>query len=92
MNKYQIGNLVSLKNHPYTLISDTKIGANALMTPPIMVVTEVLNQKKYNPDSEEKENLPSQILCTFYNSKILLMKSIGLKRMKLLKLRKRMKN
>lgn len=69
MNKYQIGNLVSLKNHPYTLISDTKIGANALMTPPIMVVTEVLNQKKYNPDSEEKENLPSQILCTFYNSK-----------------------
>lgn len=69
MNKYQIGNLVSLKNHPFTLNSDAKIGANALMTPPIMVVTEILNQKKYNPDSEEKENLPGQVLCTFYNSK-----------------------
>ncbi len=69
MIKYQIGNLVSLKNHPYTLNSNTKIGANALMTPPIMVVTEILNQKKYNSDSEEKENLPNQILCTFYNSK-----------------------
>lgn len=69
MNKYQIGNLVSLKNHPFSLNSDTKIGANALMTPPIMVVTEILYQKKYNSDSEEKENLPMQVLCTFYNSK-----------------------
>lgn len=57
MNKYQIGNLVSLKNHPFTLNSDSKIGANALMTPPIMVVTEVLNQKKYNPDCEEDKAL-----------------------------------
>lgn len=69
MNSYQIGDLVSLKNHPFILSLNTKIGANALMTPPIMVVTEILNQKKYNPDSEEKENLPGQVLCTFYNTK-----------------------
>lgn len=65
MIKYQIGNLVSLKNHPFILSSKTKIGANAFMTPPVMVVTEMLD----NDRSKVNENLPAQVLCTFYNSK-----------------------
>lgn len=65
MITYQIGNLVSLKNHPFILSSKTKIGANAFMTPPVMVVTEILDNDK----SKVNENLPTQVLCTFYNSK-----------------------
>lgn len=65
MIKYQIGNLVSLKNHPFILSSKTKIGANAFMTPPVMVVTEMLD----NDRSKVNENLLAQVLCTFYNSK-----------------------
>lgn len=65
MIKYQIGNLVSLKNHPFILSSETKIGANAFMTPPIMVITEILDNDK----SKLNENLPIQVLCTFYNSR-----------------------
>ena len=51
MSNFQIGDLISLKNHPYSLNQKTKIGANALMTPPLMVVTEILKQNKFNPDS-----------------------------------------
>lgn len=69
MSKFQIGDLISLKNHPYSLNQKTKIGANALMTPPIMVVTEILKQNKFNPDSEDEEKLLGQVLGTFYNSK-----------------------
>lgn len=69
MSNFQIGDLISLKNHPYSLNQKTKIGANALMTPPIMVVTEILKQNKFNPDSEDEEKLLGQVLGTFYSSK-----------------------
>lgn len=69
MNNFKIGDLISLKNHPYSFNPDTKIGANAILTPPIMVVTEILKQNKFNPDSEDKEELSGQVLGTFYNSK-----------------------
>lgn len=69
MINFQIGDLISLKNHPYSLNQKTKIGANALMTPPIMVITEILKQNKFNPDSEDAEKLLGQVLGTFYNSK-----------------------
>lgn len=69
MEKFSIGDLVSLKNHPYNIASNSKIGAMASLTPPIMVITEILNSSKYNPDSEEQELIPNQVLCTFFNSK-----------------------
>ncbi|MGG1921748.1 hypothetical protein AB1278_08050 [Chryseobacterium sp. NRRL B-14798] len=69
MEKFSIGDLVSLKNHPYSIVYNSKIGANALLTPPIMVVTEILNSKKFDPDSEEIELLPGQLLCTYFNSR-----------------------
>ena len=50
MSNFQIGDLISLKNHPYSLNQKTKIGANAFMTPPLMVVTEISKQNKFNPD------------------------------------------
>ncbi len=69
MGNYSIGDLVSLKNHPYNIAENSKIGANSFLTPPIMVVTEILKSKKFNPDSEIKESVPNQLLCTFFNSK-----------------------
>lgn len=69
MIKYKIGNLVSLKNHPFILSPKTKIGANAFMTPPIMVVTEIFDNNKTNLNFKANENLSTQVLCTFYNSK-----------------------
>lgn len=69
MGEFFIGDLVSLKNHPYNIVQNSKIGATALLTPPIMVVTECLISNKYNADAEEKELISTQILCTFFNSK-----------------------
>lgn len=69
MGEFSIGDLVSLKNHPYNIVQNSKIGATASLTPPIMVVTERLISNKYNADAEEKELISSQILCTFFNSK-----------------------
>lgn len=69
MEKYSLGDLVSLKSHPHIIAPNSKIGANALSAPPIMVVTEILKSKKYNPDSEYQELIPNQLLCTFFNSK-----------------------
>lgn len=69
MNNFKIGDLISLKNHPYSFNQNTKIGANSLLTPPIMVITEILKQNKFKPDSEDEEKLMGQVLGTFYNSK-----------------------
>ncbi|URC12471.1 hypothetical protein [Flavobacterium sp. B183] len=65
----KIGNLVSIKNHPYGLGSENvKISAIASMTPPIMVVSEMMNSVK-EFDSETGEEKPKQVKCIFYSHK-----------------------
>ena len=76
MNKLNIGDLVSLKSHPYNIFNGTLIGAFVNNTPPIMVISEVLNSNSYDTESEEidfdtkkAKKLPNQYLCYFYSSK-----------------------
>lgn len=65
----KLGDLCSLHNHPYQLgFTDVKISALALMTPPILVVSEILiSSEKYNPETGEKN--PKQIKCIYYSHK-----------------------
>ena len=76
MDKLNIGDLVSLKSHPYNIFNGTLIGAFVNNTPPIMVISEVLNSNSYDTESEEidfdtkkAKKLPNQYLCYFYSSK-----------------------
>ena len=48
MDKLNIGDLVSLKSHPYNIFNGTLIGAFVNNTPPIMVISEVLNSNSYD--------------------------------------------
>lgn len=69
MKKIKLGDLYSLKNHPFELgFTDVKISALAVMTPPILVVSEILNSpKEYDSDTgKEKQN---QIKCIYYSHK-----------------------
>lgn len=69
MSKIKLGDLYSLKNHPYELnLSDVKIAAFANMTPPIFVVTEILNSPKEFDTETGKEKF-KQIKCIFYSHK-----------------------
>ena len=69
MIKIKIGDLLSLKNHPYEIGStDIKISALAQMTPPILVVSEVLNSPK-EFDTENGEEKSNQVKCIFYSHK-----------------------
>lgn len=69
MTKIKIGDLVSLKNHPFSLGSDNvKISALASMTPPIFVVSEIMNSIK-EFDGETGEEKPKQVKCLFYSHK-----------------------
>jgi hypothetical protein len=69
MSKTKIGDLFSLKNHPYEMgVIDVKISAIANMTPPILVVSEILNSViKY--DGETGEEKAKQVRCIFYSHK-----------------------
>lgn len=76
MGKLNIGDLVSLKSHPFNIFNGTLIGAFVNNTPPIMVIAEVLNSTSYDTESEEVDSetkkakkLPNQYLCYFYSSK-----------------------
>ena len=76
MNKLKNGDLVSLKSHPFNIFNGTLIGAFVNNTPPIMVISEVLNSNSYDTESEEidfdtkkAKKLPNQYLCYFYSSK-----------------------
>ncbi|MFA9190803.1 hypothetical protein AAGV28_05405 [Flavobacterium sp. FZUC8N2.13] len=69
MSKIRLGDLYSLNNHPYELdLSDVKIAALANMTPPIFVVTEILNSSK-EFDSETGKEKFKQVKCIFYSHK-----------------------
>lgn len=47
MMKIRLGNLYSLKNHPYEKeVENVKIAGYASMTPPILVISEILNPPK----------------------------------------------
>jgi hypothetical protein len=69
MSKIKIGDLFSLKNHPYEIgLINVKISALANMTPPILVVSEILNfVKEY--DGETGEEKAKQVRCIFYSHK-----------------------
>lgn len=69
MTKVKIGDLYSLKNHPYEIgASDVKISAFANMTPPILVVSEIMNSSK-EYDGETGEEKSKQVKCIFYSHK-----------------------
>lgn len=69
MPTIKIGDILSLKNHPYANgNTDVKISALAQMTPPLLVATEILNNSK-EFDIETGEKKPLQIRCTFYSHK-----------------------
>lgn len=69
MKKIKIGDLYSLKNHPFELnLTDVKISALAPMTPPILVVSEILNSpKEFDPETGVEKQ--KQIKCIFYSHK-----------------------
>ena len=76
MDKLNIGDLVSLKSHPFNIFNESLIGAFVDNTPPIMVISEVLKSNSYDTESEELDietkkakKLPNQYLCYFYSSK-----------------------
>ncbi|MBP2281691.1 hypothetical protein H4V97_000009 [Flavobacterium sp. CG_23.5] len=69
MASIKIGAIFSLKNHPYTIgNTDVKISALAQMTPPLLVVTEILNNvKEFDTETGDRKN--KQIKCIFYSHK-----------------------
>jgi hypothetical protein len=69
MPTIKIGDILTLKNHPYANgNTEVKISALALMTPPLLVVTEILNNSK-EFDTETGEKKTKQIKCIFYSHK-----------------------
>lgn len=69
MTKIKLGELYSLKNHPFEIdVTDVKISALAQMTPPVLVVSEILNsQKEY--DTESGKEKFKQVKFIFYSHK-----------------------
>lgn len=68
MKDFSIGDFVCLKNHPY--FDDNlkiKIAANADMTPPIMIISEILDKDEYDNLTGEKSE--SQLRCYYYSTK-----------------------
>lgn len=65
----KIGSLCSSLNHPYTFNnSNVKISGLAQMTPPVMVVTEILRPEgKFDQDSGIEKK--TQLKCIFYSHK-----------------------
>ncbi len=74
MESFALGEIVTLKNHPYYSTNNKiLITADAAMTPPLMVVTEVYNDYKKTLGFDEKsgvqESNTSKIKCVFYSNK-----------------------
>lgn len=62
----RLGDLYSLKNHPYSIDSNKiKIAGLATMTPPIMVISEILNSPKQH-DIETGLIKSGQVRCMYY--------------------------
>lgn len=69
MMTIRLGDLYSLKNHPYKEDQrNIKIAGLASMTPPILVVSEILNSPKQH-DVETGIIKPKQVKCIFYSHK-----------------------
>jgi len=69
MLKIRLGDLYSLKNHPYSgELTKVKISGLASMTPPILVVSEILNIPKQH-DTETGKIKSGQVRCIFYSHK-----------------------
>ncbi len=67
--KITLGDLYSLKNHPYSgEFTNIKISGLASMTPPILVVSEILNIPKQH-DTETGKVKSGQVKCIFYSHK-----------------------
>lgn len=74
MGSFALGEIVTLKNHPYYSTNNKiLITADATMTPPLMVIIEVYNDYKKTLDFDEKsgvqESNASKIKCVFYSNK-----------------------
>lgn len=69
MNTVKLGHLYSLKNHPYDAdIIDVQIAGYAAMSPPILVISEILNSPtEYDSDSGEVK--PKQVRAIYYSHK-----------------------
>lgn len=68
MNSFYIGDFVCLQNHPYLSKNHKiKIAANADMTPPIMIVGEILNKDEYNTSTGKQSEI--QLRCYYYSTK-----------------------
>ncbi|WP_312994665.1 hypothetical protein [Chryseobacterium flavum] len=68
MSSFNIGDFVCLQNHPYLNTNHKiKIAANADMTPPIMVVGEILNKDEYNTSTGKQSEI--QLRCYYYSTK-----------------------
>lgn len=68
MEHFFTGDFVCLKNHPYFEFNSTiKISANAEMTPPVMVISEVLDKNEF--DSTTGQNIERQFKCYYYSHK-----------------------
>lgn len=68
MEDFSIGDFVCLKNHPYFEKNNSiKISANADMTPPVMMITEVSKKTKY--DSLTGDLQEKQAKCYYYSHK-----------------------
>ncbi|WBV58058.1 hypothetical protein PFY10_06340 [Chryseobacterium daecheongense] len=68
MSSFNIGDFVCLQNHPYLSSNHKiKIAANADMTPPIMIVGEILNKDEYNTSTGKQSEI--QLRCYYYSTK-----------------------
>ncbi|ROI00057.1 hypothetical protein [Chryseobacterium daecheongense] len=68
MSSFNIGDFVCLQNHPYLSTNHKiKIAANADMTPPIMIVGEILNKDEYNTSTGKQSEI--QLRCYYYSTK-----------------------
>lgn len=68
MTNFSLGDFVCLQNHPYfNKNQKIKIAANADMTPPVMIVGEILDKDEYNPLNGAQSEI--QLRCYYYSTK-----------------------
>lgn len=68
MTIFSIGDFVALQNHPYFLKNQNiKVAANAEMTPPVMIIGEILDKDEYNPLTGKQSEI--QLRCYYYSTK-----------------------
>lgn len=68
MSSFNIGDFVCLQNHPYLSTNHKiKIAANADMTPPVMIIGEILDKDEYNTLTGKQSEI--QLRCYYYSTK-----------------------